>query len=72
MPKKDGCPRCLKRDNEPQTWNESTGKATYRCACGHAWSTWWEHEGVGNQPDKLGRAGGQLLSQINQNRKAQQ
>lgn len=43
MPRKDGCPRCLRRDNEPRTWDETTGKATYRCACGHAWATWWEH-----------------------------
>lgn len=43
-PRKDGCPRCLRRDNEPRSWDEATGKATYRCSCGHAWATWWEHE----------------------------
>jgi len=53
-PRKDGCPRCLKRDNEPKTWNENTGKATYRCTCGHAWSTWWEHAGAGPKPALLG------------------
>lgn len=45
MPHNDGCPRCLCRDNEPRSWDETTGKATYRCMCGHAWSTWWEHSG---------------------------
>lgn len=54
QPKKDGCPRCTRRDNEPKTWNEDTGKATYRCKCGHAWSTWWEHAGAAQEPALLG------------------
>lgn len=54
MPRKDGCPRCLRRDNEPRSWDESTGKATYRCCCGHAWSTWWEHADTTNGLANLG------------------
>jgi transcription elongation factor Elf1 len=52
---KDGCPRCTRRDNEPRTWDETTGKATYRCrACGHAWATWWEHPAATDPPALLG------------------
>lgn len=54
MPKNDGCPRCTARDNEPKTWDEDTGHATYRCKCGHTWETWWEHPGTGPKPARLG------------------
>ena len=53
-PKKDGCPRCLTRDNEAETWDEATGKATYQCTCGHAWSTHWEHAGAAKGPTLFG------------------
>ena len=52
--RRDGCPRCLTRDHEPTSWDESTGKATYRCECGWVWSTCWEHPAAGEQPDRLG------------------
>lgn len=54
MARKDGCPRCLRRDNEPTTWDETTGTATYRCYCGHTWATCWEHPGTRNEPTSLG------------------
>jgi len=53
MPHNDGCPRCLRRDNEPRSWDETTGKATYRCRCGHSWATWWEHSGSETGPVNL-------------------
>lgn len=65
MARKDGCPRCLRRDNEPKTWEETTGKATYRCACGHAWATWWEHNGPKDEPASLGDLTDAFLTSLN-------
>lgn len=64
QPRKDGCPRCLRRDNEPRTWDESTGKATYRCWCGHTWSTWWEHTGAAVEPTNLGDFAADFLASL--------
>jgi len=63
-PKKDGCPRCTRRDNEPRTWDADTGKATYRCrSCGHAWATWWEHPDA-EAPALLGDLVDDFLAEI--------
>lgn len=67
MPRKDGCPRCLHRDNDPNTWDESTGKATYRCKCGHTWSTWWEHAGA--EPADLGAIASAFIDSLSRSRK---
>lgn len=64
-PKKDGCPRCTRRDNEPKTWEEETGKATYRCRCGHAWTTFWETPGTGKKPALLGDLVDGFMAELN-------
>lgn len=69
MPRKDGCPRCLRRDNEPKTWDESTGKATYRCKCGNAWSTWWEHAEAGVEPAEVGQLFDAFINSLSRSRK---
>jgi hypothetical protein len=63
-PNLDGCPRCLRRDNEPRTWDEATGKATYRCRCGHTWATWWEHPAAAASPALLGDLVDSFLNEI--------
>jgi hypothetical protein len=62
-PKKDGCPRCTRRDNEPRTWDPATGKATYRCRCGHTWATWWEHPAA-TEPALLGDLVDDFLAEL--------
>jgi hypothetical protein len=65
-PKKDGCPRCTRRNNEPRTWDEATGKGTYRCRCGHAWTTSWEHAGARKKPARLGELIDSFLTEMNE------
>jgi hypothetical protein len=69
MPHLDGCPRCLRRDNEPRSWDETTGKATYRCRCGWVWSTWWEHAEPGAEPAEIGELAGDFIDSLSRSRK---
>lgn len=67
QPRKDGCPRCLCRDNEPKTWDDTTGKATYRCHCGNTWATWWEHASPKDEPSSIGDLTDAFLANLSTN-----
>lgn len=39
----DTCPHCLRRNNTPRatTTHPAGTRCTYRCRCGHTWTTTW-------------------------------
>lgn len=39
----DTCPNCLRRGNQPlhRTPRGGATQCTYRCRCGHTWTTTW-------------------------------